>query len=176
MIYTWISDDNDHKFAQFLSSMRPNSLKSLQTISNIRAGAESFVALNHHGTSLEDLRLATTDEVLPHLALLQGCTALRSLRIDDTNGNVDLETSQNDVFLELIAWLRKCESLQRLSLFNCQFGAGMITPVLLEHKIKLSSLEIDSYALKFHNNFHQALIHQQSSLRHLSLSGDTDGM
>ncbi|CAO2647817.1 Nn.00g087390.m01.CDS01 [Neocucurbitaria sp. VM-36] len=176
MIYTWRSEDNDHKFSKFLSSMRPNSLKTLQTISDIHAGAETFLALNHHGGSLEDLRLCVSNDSLPHLSLLQGCTALRNLRVEDTHGSVDLETTQNDVFLEMVAWLRKCESLQRLSFSKLQSGAAIITPVLLEHNIKLISLEIDAYSLKDHKTFHQALVHQQSSLKYLSLSGDTDGM
>lgn len=176
MIYTWISDDNDHKFATFLSSMRPNSLKSLQTIRDIRAGAETFLALNHHGKSLEDLKLSVSNDSLPHLSLLQGCTALKILRVEDYHGSIDLEATQHDTFLEMIAWLRKCESLQRLSFSKLLSGAAIITPVLLEHNIKLTNLEIDFYTLKEHKTFHQALVHQQSSLRYLSLSGDTDGM
>jgi hypothetical protein len=176
MIYTWRSEDSDHRFAKFLSSMRPNSLTTLQTISDIKAGAETFLALGHHGESLEDLRLTTSNDSAPHLSLLQGCTALKTLRIDDIHGTVDLEATQNDVFLEIIAWLRQCAKLQRLSFFNFPSGVAIITPVLLEHNIKLSSLEIDSYSLKDHRTFHQALVHQQSSLRYLSLSGDTDGM
>lgn len=156
--------------------MRPNTLKTLQTISDIKAGAETFLALNHHGKSLDDLRLCVSNDSLPHLALLQGCTALKSLRVDDIHGAIDLEATQHDVFLDMVAWLRKCADLQRLGFFNCQSGVAIITPVLLEHNIRLSSLEIDSYSLKDHSNFHQALVHQQSSLKHLSLSGETDGM
>ncbi|KAI8936895.1 hypothetical protein NX059_006127 [Plenodomus lindquistii] len=176
MIYTWRSDDTDHSFATFLSAMRPNSLKTLHAISDIRVGADTFLALNHHGQSLEDLQLSVTNETLPHLSLLQGCTALNNLRIDDTHEADDLETSQHEAFLETVAWLRKCESLRSLEFFNCQSGAALVTPVLLEEKIRLSSLHIDSYILKDRTNFHQALVHQQSSLRHLFLSGDTDEM
>lgn len=176
MIYTWISEDSDHKFAKFLSSMRPNSLTSLQTLSNIRAGAETYLALNHHGKSLEELRLTCSNDSAAQLSLLQGCTALKTLRIDDLHVSIDLEATQHDVFLELIAWLRKCESLQHLSFFNFLSGVAIMTPVLLEHNIRLISLEIDSYTLKDHKTFHQALVHQQASLRNLSLSGDTEGM
>jgi hypothetical protein len=176
MIYTWQSTDNDHKFAKFLSSMRPNSLQTLQTISDVKAGAETFLALNHHGKSLEDLRLCVSNDSIPHLSLLQGCIALKTLRIEDIHGTVDLDATEHDVFLETIAWLRKCENLQRLSFSKLQSGAAIITPVLLEEKIQLSSLEIDSYTLKDHRTFHQALVQQQSSLRILFLSGDTEGM
>ncbi|RYN69906.1 hypothetical protein AA0118_g230 [Alternaria tenuissima] len=176
MIYTWVSEDNDHKFAKFLSSMRPNTLQTLQTISDVKAGAETLLALNHHGNSLEDLRLCVSNDSIPHLSLLQGCIALKTLRIEDIHGTVDLEATEHDIFLETTAWLRKCAGLQRLSFSKLQSGAALITPVLLEEKIQLSSLEIDSYTLKDHKTFHQALVHQQSSLRVLFLSGDTDGM
>ncbi len=156
--------------------MRPNSLQTLQTIHDIQAGPETFLALNHHRQSLEDLRICVSNEALPHLSLLQGCTSLKILRIEDTLGSIDLDATQHDVFLEMIAWLRKCVDLQRLSFSNLQSGAAIITPVLLEHNIKLTHLEIDTYSLKEHKTFHQALVHQQSSLKYLSLKGETDGM
>ncbi|KAF9696980.1 hypothetical protein EKO04_004617 [Ascochyta lentis] len=176
MIYTWISDDRDHKIAQFLSSMRANSLKSLQTCHDIGADAETFLALSHHGGSLEDLRLYTSNDSLAHLSMLQGCTALKQLRIEDTHGVVELEATQHDIFLETIAWLSKCKGLRSISFSNFQSGAAVVTPVLMEHGMRLEHLDIDSYVLKDHKAFHQALVHQQSNLLELSLSGDTDGM
>ncbi|KAF1836250.1 hypothetical protein BDW02DRAFT_546665 [Decorospora gaudefroyi] len=176
MIYTWLSTDSDHKFANFLSSMRPDSLQTLQTISHVKAGAETFRALNHHSKSLEDLRLCVSNESIPQMSLLRGCTALRTLRMEDVHGQVDLEATEHDVFLETVAWLQNCENLERLSFSKLQSGAAIITPVLLEEKIRLRSLEIDSYTLKDHKAFHQALVHHKSSLRILFLSGDTDGM
>lgn len=176
MIYTWRSDDCDHKFAKFLGALRPNSLKQLHTIRDIRPGAETFLALNQHAKSLTDLKICIFDETAPSLSLLAGCTALKYLRIEDYHGQVDLEATQHDVFLEVIAWLTKCENLQYLVFPNLQSGAAIATPVLLEHNIRLIHLEMDNYILKDHKTFHQALVHQQSSLRNLSLSGDTDGM
>lgn len=156
--------------------MRANSLKSLQTFHDIGADAEAFLALSHHGGSLEELRLYTSNESLTHLSMLQGCTALRQLRIEDIHGVVDLEATQNDVFLETIAWLRNCKDLRSISLSNLHSGAALVTPVLLEHDMQLEHLDIDSYTLKDHKTFHQALVHQQSHLVELSLSGDTEGM
>jgi hypothetical protein len=176
MIYTWISENSDHKFAKFLGALRPNSLKQLHTISDIRAGAETFLALNQHGESLEDLKLCISNDSAPFLNLLAGCTSLRYLRIEDYHGQVDLEATQNDVFLEVIAWLRKCEHLQQLVFPRLQSGAAIATPILLEHNIRLTHLEMDNYTLKDHRAFHQALVHQQTTLKYLSLSGDPDGM
>lgn len=181
MIYTWsqedlLSDPRDLQFAQFLSSMRPNSLKSLQTMHDIGADAETFLALSHHGGSLEDLGINTSNESLSHLNMLQGCTALRQLRIEDTHGVVDLQATQNDVFLETIAWLSKCKSLRSIRFSNFASGAALMTPVLLEHDVKVEHLEIDSYVLKDHKSFHRALVHQQAHLIELSLNGEPDGM
>ena len=176
MIYTWNSEKSDQKFAKFLGALRPNSLKQLNAINDIHAGAESFLALNQHGKSLEDLKFCISLESAPFLGLLEGCTALRHLRIEDSPEQVNLEGTQNDVFLEVVAWLKKCENLQQLVFPKFQSGAAIATPVMLEHKIRLTHLELDNYILKDHRTFHQALVHQQSSLKHLSLSGDTDEM
>jgi hypothetical protein len=176
MIYTWMSENSDHKFAKFLGTIRPNSLKQLHTISDIRAGAETFLALNQHGESLEDLRLCISNDSAAFLNLLGGCTSLKYLRIEDYHGQVDLEATQQGVYLEVVAWLRKCKNLQQLVFPKLQSGAAIATPVLLEHDIRLTHLEMDNYILKDHKAFHQALVHQQSSLKYLSLSGETEGM
>lgn len=179
MIYTWAMpdhDDRDHKFAGFLGSMRANSLKSLQTMHDIGADAETFLALSHHGGSLEDLGMYTSNDSLTHLSMLQGCTALRQLRIEDTHGTVDLQATQNDVYLETIAWLQKCKDLRSIRFSNFASGASVITPVLMEHDMRLEHLEIDSYVLKDHKAFHQSLVHQQANLVELTLNGETEGM
>lgn len=56
MIFLWTGEDKDHKFAQFLSALRPNTLERLNTISNIGAAAESFLALSAHSRSLKSLK------------------------------------------------------------------------------------------------------------------------
>lgn len=55
MIFHWIGDDKDHKFARFLSSLRPNTLEKLNTLNDIGAAAESFLALSAHSGSLKNL-------------------------------------------------------------------------------------------------------------------------
>ena len=87
-----------------------------------------------------------------------------------------LEESQHDVFLETIDWLKNCEKLHRLSFVGLLSAATVVAPLLIEHKIRIRSLEIDSYTLKDNRSFHQALVHQKDSLTYLSLSGDTDRM
>lgn len=101
---------------------------------------------------------------------------MEEVRIEDVHGRIVLEDTQNDVFLETINWLRSCENLHRISFKDLLSAAALVTPLLLEHKIRLRSLEIDSYSLKDSRQFHQALAHQKETLSYLSLSGDTDGM
>ncbi|KAF2033727.1 hypothetical protein EK21DRAFT_58277 [Setomelanomma holmii] len=176
MIYTWTSENCDHKFAKFLGSLRPNSLAQLQCIADVCAGAETFLALNQHSKSLEYLKLCVSSDSAPFLSLLAECKALKYLSIEDLRGQIDLEATQNDVFLEVIAWLTKCENLQHLQFPNMQSGAAIATPILLENNIHLEHLEMDSYTLKDNKAFHQALVHQKDSLQYLSLSGEIDGM
>jgi hypothetical protein len=156
--------------------MKPNSLRAIYTISDVGAAAETFLALNSHGESLAELRICISNDSMPHLSLLAGCTSLEALRIEDAHGTIVLEDTQNDVFLETIDWLRKCENLERLSFAQVLSASALVTPVLLEHKIRLRNLEIDSYVLRDSRQFHQALVHQKDSLSFLSLSGETDGM
>jgi len=156
--------------------MKPNSLRVIHTISDVGAAAETFLALNGHGESLTELRICISNDSMPHLSLLAGCTSLEALRIEDEHGTIVLEDTQNDVFLETIDWLRKCEKLERLSFVQVLSASALLTPVLLEHKIRLRNLEIDSYVLRDSRQFHQALAHQKDSLSFLSLSGETDGM
>ncbi|CAI6340254.1 unnamed protein product [Periconia digitata] len=176
MIYTWIGQDRDQKFSQFISAMRPNSLRNVSTFCDVGAAAETFLALNAHSSTLKELRICISDDSISHISLLAGCTALEVLRIEDTQGHIVLEETQNDVYLETIEWLRKCENLHSLSLSRFLSAATLVTPLLLEHKIRLRSLEINSYVLKDSREFHQALSHQRDSLEKLSLKGDTDGM
>ncbi|KAF1978338.1 hypothetical protein BU23DRAFT_498272 [Bimuria novae-zelandiae CBS 107.79] len=176
MAFHWIGEDRDHKFAKFLSALRPNTLERLNTLNDVGAGAESFLALSAHRQTLKNLWICISDDSLPHLPLLAGCTALEEVRIEDVDGRTVLEDTQNDVFLETINWLKSCEKLHRISFVNLLSAAKLFTPLLLEHKIRMRSLEIDSYVLKDSRQFHQALVHQKDSLKYLSLSGDTDGM
>ncbi|KAF2729046.1 hypothetical protein EJ04DRAFT_503076 [Polyplosphaeria fusca] len=175
-IYMWVAEERDHKFATFIGTIRPQSLAMVETIRDIGASAETFLALNAHSRSLKDLRLCVSTDALEHLALLKGCTALESLRIEDTSGTTNLEKTQHDVFLEMIDWLRNCENLQRLSFTRLQSSAAIVAPLLLEDRVKLRKIEIDNYLPKDNQLFHQALVNQRSTLRFLSLSGDTEGM
>lgn len=170
------AEDRDHRLAAFISSLRPQTLRYFQTFRDVGASVETFLALSSHNESLKDLRLCLSNESLEHLSLLRECTSLETLRLEDTSGSTDLEKTQHDVFLEVIQWLRNCKNLRDLTMTRFLSAAALVTPVLLEDSIQLRRLELDSYVAKDHQLFHEALGHQASSLRVLSLSGETDEM
>jgi Leucine-rich repeat (LRR) protein len=149
----------------------------LETIRNIGASTQTFTALNLHGTSLADLRLCVGRTSLPALSLLQGCTALESLRIEDEDtSNIELEKTHNDTFLEMIAWLSRCEKLRIISFSGIRSAPAIVTPLLLGGHIHLRKLEIDSYLPRESAAFHRALADQKDHLRVLQLLGDTENM
>ena len=167
-------DDRDHKLSEFIGGIRAQSLKYMETINDAGIGAETFLALNSHSESLKELRLCLRTEALPHLSLLKGCTALETLKLEDSDKRTDLEKTQNDVFLEVIAWLQECTNLRNISITGFLSASSIVLPLLLEDNIHIQRLEVDSYLVKDNRKFHQALTHQRSSLRALDLKGDDD--
>lgn len=168
-------ESTDHKLATFISGLPEQHLKSFETISITGIGAESFLALNSHGLTLRQLKMYLKSDALPHLGLLKGCVNLETLSLEDGDGTVDLERTQNDVFLEMIAWLRDCHKLRHLTFTKILSGAAIMTQVLPDDNIRLEQLQIDSYTVKDHQAFHSALT-SQTSLSSLFLQGNSDNI
>ncbi|KAK5121378.1 hypothetical protein LTR16_004325, partial [Cryomyces antarcticus] len=179
-IYQWQGDTSDHELASFINGLKPQTLKSFEIISTNDIGMESCLALNTHGESLRELMMFLNNDALPALGLLRGCTAIEVLQLVDMHGTTDLEKTQNELFLELIAWLCECKSLRTLALTNFMSAPAIATPVLVEDGIHLRSLtigarETTTYLAKDNRDFHQALVHQRD-LRALLLKGDSSDM
>ncbi|KAF7192298.1 hypothetical protein HII31_06330 [Pseudocercospora fuligena] len=179
-IYLSLNEDADHTLATFISGMQENQLTNFENIGNCRIGAETCLALNSHGQSLESLKLCLANEDLPALGLLQGCTALESLALASTERNnpVDLKATQNDAYLEIIEWLSKCSSLKEIGFTDFVSAPDLLLPVLLNKDVALQKLQINAnentmYIVKDHHDFHQALS-QQPGLRRLLLRADPD--
>ncbi|KAK3076714.1 hypothetical protein LTS18_012253 [Coniosporium uncinatum] len=163
----------DSKLAAFISELAPNSLRAFVTHSDTGIGHESFLALSGHGRSLKQLKLCLHSDALPAIAYLKGCTELETLDLEDLHGTIDMEKTQNDVFLETIAWLRECKSLREVSFKKFQSAPALMVPILLEDRIRLEKVEIESssYALKDSSGFHMALANQKS-IQSLGLQAD----
>lgn len=165
--------DADNHFATFLNDLRPQSLESLETFSSSNIGVESFLALNCHRESLKELKLnGIKAEAMPAISMMKECTHLTTLLIAETGrATQDLEKDHRDVFLETIAWLTQCKGLRAISMDKMLSAPALLAPVLLDHSIKLTSLELDGYSMCESRDFHQALA-SQMSLRSLWLNGE----
>lgn len=175
------SDDPDHILAAFIGGMQNNTMKQFENHSNCGIGPETCLALNNHGSSLRQLKLALTGEGVLALGCLQGCTAVEKLQISSLRASVDLKATQNDIFLEIVEWIRNCTLLKELSFQNMLSAPDLAMQALLNKELAINELDINStkdeeaYNVKDHHDFHKAL-EGQSSLRRLLLRADPDPM
>lgn len=167
--------DVDNDLAGFFRGLRAQTLRSFAAISAGSVGPQSLLSLNHHARSLKKLKLDGLKlDAIKNLSYLQGCDRLESLEISDADGLVNLETTENDVYLEVIAWLSKCNNLRELLLRNLVSGPAILTQVCLSNNIRLSKLEVVGYPMIGNGQFHKALSHQ-TTLESLELRADPEG-
>lgn len=139
-------------------------------------GASAFSALNHHSSSLIDLRISNLrEDSLTSLNNLKGCTALRNLSLDDLGGSISLEARHNDVFLEVTSWLTSCTALKQISLQRFLDGPTLLSAILRSSSIHLEKLSITGYvaATPSARAFHTALA-SHPSLISLSIKADSE--
>jgi len=161
----------DDYLSAFFSGLKEQSLESFVAFSMNGFGPQCCLGISCHSSALTELELFMPPTVIPHIGLLKGLTALETLTLIDERRTIDLEAERNDVFLDLIEWLKSCKNLRnlRLALYNC--GAAVATPIVLQNDIRLRFLEVSSYASKDHHSFHLSLAHQRQ-LENLSLDSE----
>ncbi|KAE8447387.1 hypothetical protein EG329_010801 [Mollisiaceae sp. DMI_Dod_QoI] len=173
--FTCLRADADNDLAAFFGGLRPNTLRSFAAISAGSVGPMSLLSLNHHAFSLKKLKLdGLRSEAIKNLSYLQGCEALESLEISDAEGLINLEATENDVYLEFVAWLSKCNSLRELLLRNLVSGPTILTQVCLSNNIRLQKLQVVGYPMVGNRDFHKAISHQ-TTLESLELRADPEG-
>jgi hypothetical protein len=173
-IYLCKGSQADANLASFLGSLRANTLRFLQVISHNDIEGETFLALSHHSESLRDLRIGGLQApAMRALSLLRHCTAIQNLELQDGGTAIDLEATENDTFLEVIAWLTNCRQLKIISLKDFANGPAILAPVCLENNIRLESLSLYNYPLINNQDFHRALAHQ-NSLESLDLKANAE--
>ncbi|KAF4624701.1 hypothetical protein G7Y89_g13467 [Cudoniella acicularis] len=174
--YTCLPKDNiDEGLASFFSGLKPNSLRSFAALSAGSVGPETILALNNHAKSLKSLKLdGLRSDAIKNLNLLQGCTALESLVIVDGDRHVDLESTENDVFLEVVDWLGHCNRLFELQFVGVLSSPSILTHLCLRNNIRLRKLVVHGYTLVGNRDFHRAISHQ-TSLESLDLKADAEG-
>jgi len=170
-----LRDNVDSDIASFFSALRSNSLQSFTALSAQSIGPQTFSALNNHSRSLKALKL---DDLKPDairsLSLLKGCEALEALDLQDADGFINLEATENDIFLEILAWLGRCERLKEFCLKKFLSAPAILTDLCLRNNIRLRRLELVEYSLVNNQRFHQAMSHQ-TSLESLILRADAEG-
>ena len=178
-LYRASDSDTDHALATFFSGMPENKLTSFDSLGDIGVGPETFLALNSHGQSLTTLKLSLNDEGILSLGLLRDCIAIQTLSIGSERGYiVDMKATQNDVYLEIIEWLKSCTQLKHLDFQNVASAADLVGPVLLSNAVQLEELAIRSndesdYVSSNHGDFHQSL-RTQTRLQKLLLRAEPD--
>lgn len=162
--------DADQGLAAFLNELRPQSLASFGVLWTTGIGLQSLQALSCHGESLVDLNLNVLTSInLPRVSLLKGCTNLVSLSL----GTHNVENLDNDSLLAMAAWLKECKKLQNLYVARFVNAPALLSPLLLENSIHLTSFCYDGALMPDTEKFYQALANQ-TSLRSLSLQNCID--
>lgn len=78
------------------------------------------------------------------LALLQGCTSVETLALTSFTPSIDLKATQNDVFLEIVEWLKNCKSLVDISFNSFVSAPDLLLGVLLNRDISLQKLQVNA--------------------------------
>ncbi|KAH8683365.1 hypothetical protein BGZ60DRAFT_368488 [Tricladium varicosporioides] len=177
-LYSCLPKDNmdvDEMLASFFFGLRSNSLRSFSSLNAGTIGPPSLLALCHHSSSLKKLEFnGLKSSAIMNLNLLQACTALESLDIVGADKSVDLEATENDVFLEVVEWLGSCEHLFKLRIAGILNSPSILTQVCLCNGVHLRHLKVHDYPMVGNQDFHRALSHQ-TTLEELDLKADPEG-
>lgn len=172
--FTCLKPDTDHDIASFFGGLRADTIRSFVALSAGGIGPETLQSLNHHAQSLKRLKLdGLRSDAVKHLSNIQGCVALDSVELSDSDGVVDLEATANDVYLDVVEWLGRCNVLRELLLRHFLSGPKILTQVCLKNNVRLRKLQVIGYTLVGNQDFHKALSHQ-TSLESLELRADPE--
>ncbi len=172
--YNCLKPDVDNDLASFFSGLKKDSLRSFTALNANAVGPQTLLSLNHHKSSLKRLKLdGLRSHAILTLSFLQECVSLEALEIQDSDGLVNLEATDNNIFFEVIAWLGRCEGLSELLLRNLASGPAILTRICLRNNIRLRKLQVVEYTLLGNQDFHKALSHQVT-LESLELRADPE--
>ncbi|OBT87823.1 hypothetical protein VE02_02132 [Pseudogymnoascus sp. 03VT05] len=173
-IYTCHGDKVDFNLAGFLDALPKNTLKSLRVFSYNDIAGETFQALNQHRESLADLTLGNLKgPAIRSLSVLKGLTALLNLDLDDAERRINLESTANDSFLELIGWVTRCVQLKTIRLNRFVDGPAIMRALCLNDKIRLNSITLRGYTFAYNQELHRSLANQ-TELESLELRAETE--
>ncbi|KAH8424553.1 uncharacterized protein LDX57_002302 [Aspergillus melleus] len=171
-IYGWSSKTAETDCEEFLNELNPNTLQYFEVFSYSHLGPRSIKALGSHLDSLRELKLTSLSiEAIAELPSLAALPVLEVLVLTDS-----IPTARNDEFYSIITrvaeWIRSCQALKRLDLRKFVDDANLLSQVLREDGLRLSSLSLEGYIMSQSRAFHEALGSQQS-LQSLYLRGES---
>ncbi|KAI1085376.1 hypothetical protein F5B20DRAFT_881 [Whalleya microplaca] len=145
--YYYQSSTADEDLATFFRTLRPNSLRSFQIISQNGIGEQALTALNAHAASLKSLKLGSLPpQAMKSLNSLSGCTALETLAIEnDGHQKIDLKVFSQGMLRELSEWVSSCRSLRELSFTHVLNALPVVKEVLSTPGIRLTSLSVEDF-------------------------------
>ncbi len=171
-LWTWTETDADDHLASLLSTT--SSWQNFEIYIGSDIGRHSLTAMNHHASTLLSLKLwGLNDEAVKSLGCLRECTALQKLDLESLTSAVRLEETENDAFLEVIAWLSSCHDLKELAIENWYDAPSILAQVLSTRSFALTNLSLKKYLASGEKAaaFHAALSEQAGLLR-VFLNGD----
>ena len=172
------NNDADNQLAALINGLPSDTLTHFENLSSSGIGAETCLALSGHGKSLVQLKLALDHDGVLALAHLQRCTNLETLDVTGLRQSVDLKATENDVYVQIIEWLRGCHKLREVNFENVLSAPDLLLPVLQNKDVHLLKLQVTGndtsmYVVKDHHDFHRALA-LQTGLESLQLYADPD--
>ncbi|KAI2631070.1 hypothetical protein GGR54DRAFT_635673 [Hypoxylon sp. NC1633] len=139
------SSTADEDLATFFHTIRPNSLRSFQIISQNGIGASALTALNStQAKSLRSLILGNlSHQAMRALNLLSSCTSLETLRLEnDLYNRINLEDCGGELLSQVSAWMCSCKSLRNLNFCHVRNALTLAKDIMSVPEIRLTSLSM----------------------------------
>lgn len=171
----WNHEEADVVFSRFLQDLKPDTIQYLQFISFSYIARKSFQALGRH-RGLKKLKLNNLcTAAMEDLNSLRECTQIEVLSLEDNSGTVRLEELNNDVFLDVIAWLSSCQNLRDITIRRFWDGPAILAAVAIAPDVRWTKLCLEGYTVRNASSasFHTALT-DQKDLEELFLKGNGD--
>ncbi|PYI10405.1 hypothetical protein BO78DRAFT_458515 [Aspergillus sclerotiicarbonarius CBS 121057] len=173
-IYGWKNNpprSTEADCEQFLNELRPNTLEYFEILSYSQLGPRSIITIGSHLNSLAELKLTSlTIETIAELPSLTAAPALNVLVLTDS-----IPAARDETFYAVIRrvaeWICSCRSLRRLELRRFVDDAFLLSQVLADEGLHLTTLSLAGYAMADSCAFHEALACQQT-LQNLYLRGE----
>ncbi|RAL11604.1 uncharacterized protein BO97DRAFT_369990 [Aspergillus homomorphus CBS 101889] len=156
---------------ELLNELSPNTLECFEVISMCQLGPRTITALGSHLQSLSQLKLTSlTIETIARLPSLSTLPSLEVLALTDS-----VPAARDERFYAIVSqvaeWISSCKSLRQLDFRRFVDDPFLLSQILSNEGVRLTSLSLSGYTMTGSRAFHEALACQRT-LRSLYLSGE----